>query len=772
MSLTSESDGENLNSLRDQLEKITSSPLYEASWASKQRKNLESKANNFPDKPSWISNRPFLSGDFLGKENNRNGNNLNQRERESNGLELFPTSTQEVLILEDLLFVMVGIEGRYIKLNEIKNDLPSFIVEATLDPSLANLVSKIIPLCCNYIYITKYLQKHSWFNVGTINHAFCACLRKYTADYLLLTAQLEQQLREGQLSLQKCWFYVQTPLKIMETLYKIVSGCQGLTGGPLINSIYTKLSTLSGDQQLRELVQTLLTKASEPMFSMLEKWIYKGIISDPFDEFFIKEREDLKKENLNEDFNDKYWEQRFTIKQESLPAFLIKVSERILVTGKYLNVIRECAIHVDFTTSKRLEFTSNEREYQEKIDVAYHLASKRLLDLLMMESNLISRLRSIKHYFLLDQGDFFLHFMDISGEELRRSAGDINVGKLNSLLELSLRTSIADSDPHKDDLSCVLLPYKLLHQLMKIIHVSNGSVQVNTSGQTRSITLDAQKITGLEAFSFDYKVRWPLSLVISRKSLTKYQLIFRHLFLCKYVERQLCTAWGHHQSMKELDLRRALSSSFSLRQRMMQFLQNVLYYMMFEVMEPNWQLLEKNLREANTIDEVLKYHNDFLDVCLKECMLTDPNLIKTLNRLTTMCILFATFTDRFIQSLQTETEKEMRDTEPTNYKRKQAARIKVITEQARRVANDENFKKTVESYENNFNITMKHLMDSLQLLSTTEANHQMANLVLRLDYNDYYKKYFEANPINITSTPSSSSRSAQRPTGPSKTPFR
>lgn len=29
--------------------------------------------------------------------------------------------------------------------------------------------------------------------------------------------------------------------------------------------------------------------------------------------------------------------------------------------------------------------------------------------------------RSIKHYFLLDQGDFFVHFMDAAGEELRKN---------------------------------------------------------------------------------------------------------------------------------------------------------------------------------------------------------------------------------------------------------------------------------------------------------------------------------------------------------------
>lgn len=43
------------------------------------------------------------------------------------------------------------------------------------------------------------------------------------------------------------------------------------------------------------------------------------------------------------------------------------------------------------------------------------------------------------------------------------------------------------------------------------------------------------------------QVQWPLSLVISRKALTKYQLIFRFLFHCKHVNRQLCMAWQVHQ---------------------------------------------------------------------------------------------------------------------------------------------------------------------------------------------------------------------------------
>jgi hypothetical protein len=42
-------------------------------------------------------------------------------------------------------------------------------------------------------------------------------------------------------------------------------------------------------------------------------------------------------------------------------------------------------------------------------------------------------------------------------------------------------------------------------------------------------------------------VEWPLSVVVSKKALTKYQLMFRHLFFVKHVERQLLATWQDHQ---------------------------------------------------------------------------------------------------------------------------------------------------------------------------------------------------------------------------------
>ncbi len=85
--------------------------------------------------------------------------------------------------------------------------------------------------------------------------------------------------------------------------------------------------------------------------------------------------------------------------------------------------------------------------------------------------------------------------MDTAGEELRKMVQDITLSKLNSLLELSVRTSIAESDPYKDDLTCVLLPYNLMMQLMKIIHIADGSIQVNTAFMKEKF-VSSSKLTG------------------------------------------------------------------------------------------------------------------------------------------------------------------------------------------------------------------------------------------------------------------------------------
>lgn len=61
---------------------------------------------------------------------------------------------------------------------------------------------------------------------------------------------------------------------------------------------------------------------------------------------------------------------------------------------------------------------------------------------------------------------------------------------------------------------------------------------------------------------------------------------------------------------------------------MLAYVQQILAFATFEVLEPNWRKLEEKLTKVQTVDQLLKDHVDFLDTCLKECMLTSSKLLR------------------------------------------------------------------------------------------------------------------------------------------------
>jgi gamma-tubulin complex component 2 len=78
--------------------------------------------------------------------------------------------------------------------------------------------------------------------------------------------------------------------------------------------------------------------------------------------------------------------------------------------------------------------------------------------------------------------------------------------------------------------------------------------------------------------------------------------------------------------------------------------------MTIEVLEPNFLKLKDKLLnggDVQTIDDVMKAHDNFLDQCLKECLLTDHNLFRILTRLNQNNNFFARIIQRFFNQMQT-----------------------------------------------------------------------------------------------------------------------
>ncbi|XP_028391404.1 gamma-tubulin complex component 2-like [Dendronephthya gigantea] len=753
-----------LEEFRTQLASITgpsASPAAEATLKNLREKQARKGLPGLPLLPEWFTTRPHLTGDFV--------QSIDQPQP-AVPVKTLPLKMQEIAVIEDLLFLMTGVEGKYIRLSSSSLqglDPPEFIVDSTLDISLQELVQRILPICTHYSLLCRFIEDKSGFMSGLVNQAVSAAMRTIMQEYYIFVAQLEHQFNQGELSLQKLWFLIQPCLGRMDVLSSIAEAIETAQckGGAVLTLLHERTTNLTGDATSQDLYLWLTQAACVPYFDMLEQWIYKGLVNDPYLEFLVAEQEAFQKEKLTEEYNDAYWRQRYTIVQHKIPVFLETVAQKILSTGKYLNVIRQCGRDVQCPDAEEIIYTLREREYVDRIEKAYDYASKTLLDLLMEEKDLMGRLRSIKLYFLMGQGDFFVQFMDLAEDEMKKNMDDIFPSRLETLLELSLRTTAANADPFKDDLRVELLPYDLITQLFRILSVANDRAVQSSLGQDPTEI----QISGLEAFSFDYVVKWPVSLILSRKALTKYQLLFRHLFYAKHVERQLCRIWLNDKTTKQHKFRasRWYVECSSLRTKMLQFVQNYEYYMMSEVIEPYWHILENNLKDVNNVDDVLTYHNDFLDKCLKDCMLTAPELLKIVSKLMMVCVTFTNCIQRITQTVinsenPTAEKTGKLEKEDLLYdKQKKKAAAKILSKDMDEVINSSDFERTVANFDSNFTKYLLGLLEKLSSFSKTDFQHQMLNIVTRLDHNGFYGKQLEmssaAETLSVASSDSNSS---------------
>ncbi|KAK4785853.1 hypothetical protein SAY86_002542 [Trapa natans] len=599
--------------------------------------------------PPWNVERPFLTGRF---HQEVKGTSRLAHDSLSVGsgkaIGCYDAGVQELIVIDDILSALVGIEGRYISITRIrgKEDEVSFQVDASMDLALQEMVKRIFPLCQSFLLISQFVESRSQFKNGLVNHSFTAALRELLLDYQAMVAQLEHQFRLGRLSIQGLWFYCQPLMVSMQALSVVIqkASTSNSTGSALLNLLQSQAKAMAGDNAVRSLLERMTQRANNAYLGILERWVYEGVIDDPYGEFFIKENKSLLKESLTQDNDAKFWRERYSLK-DGIPSFLANIAGTILTTGKYLNVMRECGHTVQVPMSENSTFMSfgANHHYLECIKAAYDFTSGELLSLIKEQYDLMGKLRSIKHYLLLDQGDFLVHFMDIARDELNKKLEEISVEKLQSLLDLALRTTAAASDPCHEDLTCCVERSSLLKKLCDLeLHatVSDGK------GSEELVN-----ITGLETFSLSYKVQWPLSIVVSRKALTKYQLIFRFLFHCKHVERQLCGAWQMHQGVRALNSRgTAISRSSLLCRSMLKFINSLLHYLTFEVLEPNWHVMYTKLQAAKSIDEVIQHHDYFLERCLRECLLLLPELLKKMERLKILCLQYSAAAQWLISS--------------------------------------------------------------------------------------------------------------------------
>lgn len=758
---------------------------------------------------------------------------------------------QEGILVEEVLGCLMGLEGKHLGIAHNGScwkehgavKIAMFGCE-NVDVNLLQAIELILPTCEAYIEVNAYVSRClSTYEYGRVCHALCGAIDTLLKEYLELIVSLEDTHRlagdesSELLTMNALQAHILSPSRIMLVLQHIVREVKVVKGGALLNKLENLLTAkYLGDDRATRMIRFLLERSSVPYMDMLKCWLDAGFLKDPYSEFMIQQNISTEKIRKGTKPNlrtfDEDWHRWFVVRKEHVLNMMNSIgrnergmmqqgtqkdseslSETILMTGKYWNATLLCekrnkkAMQIpppsadDRGAKEEISFAMGLVDMSRYISKQYEIASRTFLNIVMRDYCMLDTLSFMKRYFLLDQGDFFVHFLDMSEDELLQEMPDVSRARVQNWMNVSIQMSGGDAydslsiGSDKDPISItsalkIEFATQSLVNHLDTLHSTSGGIH-GEELKTPSRTLyggTSSGLTGVAAFMLDFhQIPFPLSLLLSRQTVTNYQLLFRHLFFAKHVERRLVGTWFDHQVIKEhQSLRQDLGRTYGLRHRMLHFMQNLVYYMMFEVIEPNWLRMESRLMQRNgdiaqrekndwipdqsrerqshrTVDDILTLHNDFVRRTLKECLLTNRDLIRILTKLMTTCLLFSDQMKLFMETTAINQEQDQIATEQRQRRRRKMYEVMEGTDKKKKKIreaieaekeerrrrkqkqvdrlhhelNTESYKRMITRFEQVFNLNLREFMSQLMSDSDGRYHTHLSNLCTRLDYNGY-----------------------------------
>lgn len=609
---------------------------------------------------------------------------------------------QQAQLVNDVFCILNGGEGDYIKYvetfdPEVLDDTllgPQFRLPLSIDPSLRDVTAQLAEVAGAASAVRTFADHFGGIEYGRVNQALSSGFRVLHRLYLSHLTKIEGTTDE-QRSLFSIWVHMEPfaphlhNAKVLikrfidETrlarerkrhhgaldLVERASTSQfvahdekeaviELRGGAVLRSIAELMRREMGNSEASNLYEELLAVASKPYLKMLEKWISEGNIDDPFEEFLIQETL-AHNAGSSADNVDDYWDKRYTVRAMGLPLQLSspEIYNMLLISGKYLNVIRDTD---EPKKNGEPQFSLKECRSIEDPGVldavlnAYKYANNTLIKVLQNPplfnlSNLLEKLREI---FFLHDNELFDAFVLNSQSELHKPVGPTSQASLEHALALA-------KDPEEPWNHCIgisLSSEALKDALLSI--VVNADLPDNAAQSSSSLTKKDTKLSTSSLLQFDFIVPYPLNVVVSRRSIMRYQFLFRHIVDLKSAHRDLSESWasqvcdvrwqipkptGSQANESLTGPNQCIRRACLLRQRMLQLLLDLTHHSLVDGIQHEFIKYMNALSSFDEVSELVEAHIRCLDRSLMNCLLSDSQLLKTSARILSLCRQFAKF---------------------------------------------------------------------------------------------------------------------------------
>lgn len=228
---------------------------------------------------------------------------------------------------------------------------------------------------------------------------------------------------------------------------------------------------------------------------------------------------------------------------------------------------------------------------ERSIGDAYKTTMARLIDLMANKFNLFEHLRALKSYLLLGAGDFIAVLMESLSSNLDRPANTQYRHTLTAQLEHAVRNSNAQFDS----------PDVLRRLDSRMLELSHGEI-------------------GWDVFTLEYKIDAPVDVIVTPFGSKQYLKVFNFLWRVKRVEFALGSTWrrcmtgarGVLATVSDKvgeDWKKARCAVAE----MIHFVNQLQYYILFEVIESSWTELQDALNKPeSTLDDLIQAHAKYL----------------------------------------------------------------------------------------------------------------------------------------------------------------
>ena len=377
-------------------------------------------------------------------------------------------------------------------------------------------------------------------------------------------------------------------------------------------------STSHGDPFVGAFAERMLVHVTKPFYDMLRQWIYDGELSDPYHEFFVIEQDSQNGEDKDPDPRrapaTSVWEDKYKLDDSMMPTIMTEeLARKVFLIGKSLNFIRYGCGDSAWVeayckdASKELRY-GDTATLETSIDKAYKATMARLTHLMNSKFHLFEHLRALKKYLLLGQGDFIALLMESLSSNLDRPAGSQYRHTLTAQLEHAIRGSNAQYDSQE-----------VLRRLdARLLELSHGDI-------------------GWDVFTLEYKVDAPVDVIITPWASKKYLTVFNFLWRVKRVEFALGSTWrrcmtGARGVLANVDEK--MSRDWKVARcsiaEMIHFVNQLQYYILFEVIEASWDQLQVTITKPDcTLDDLIEAHTKYLKAITHKGLLGSPRSAAT-----------------------------------------------------------------------------------------------------------------------------------------------